>query len=340
MVLGQCLGRGSFASVYEVKKLQLNCDRPELDCLMQIERSGMARRLADQKKKKKKSQFVIKRIISQRAQQGDSYNCAVQDIVHEAQVLLALNHPHILSVKGLSLNGVSAFSSGRASDYFILFERLDQTLEGKIYEQWRGKLAFYRKCHRLLPFSSRRQQFDSKILQFQQYRISTAADIASAVSYMHELSVIHRDIKASNVGFTSVGEIKLFDLGLAKILPPSRKNASETYLLSRVGTPIYRAPEVTRGDFYGKAADVYSLGVLIWEIMALSTPFEWRINFAYSDSFTVEKVPVCPCWPQPVQDLVRDCVAVEPKHRPATKHISAALHGVIYQDGPLSSKNV
>lgn len=86
-----------------------------------------------------------------------------------------------------------------------------------------------------------------------------------AIEYLHEMNIIHRDIKPENILVDKTGYIKLADLGMSKEL------TKRAY--SFCGTPEYIAPEIIRSKLYGKSADWWSFGVLIYELTEGKTPF-------------------------------------------------------------------
>ena len=103
-------------------------------------------------------------------------------------------------------------------------------------------------------------------------RLGIFRKICAAVAYAHQNLVVHRDIKSSNVLVSSDGEPKLLDFGLAKILG-SDAGAHETETVHRWMTPAFASPEQLRGDRVTTVSDVYSMGVLLYELLCGRRPF-------------------------------------------------------------------
>ena len=96
--------------------------------------------------------------------------------------------------------------------------------------------------------------------------------LCSAVDYMHDHHVLHRDISTPNIFLSFYGEILLGDLGLSRQLTGDRS----TKVGTQVGTPPYMSPELVTGQDYGTSSDVWAVGIVLFEMLALQRPFDGR----------------------------------------------------------------
>jgi serine/threonine protein kinase/tetratricopeptide (TPR) repeat protein len=160
---------------------------------------------------------------------------------HERQILAALDHPNIAKL----LDGGTT-QDGRP---FLVMEYV----EGASVTQ-------YSEEHRLSI----------------EARLELFRTVCAAVSYAHQHLVIHRDIKPSNILVTEDGTPKLLDFGIAKLLKPTTgETATETITLLGVMTPEYASPEQIKGETVTTATDLYSLGVLLYELLTGRRPFRF-----------------------------------------------------------------
>jgi serine/threonine-protein kinase len=107
-------------------------------------------------------------------------------------------------------------------------------------------------------------------------RLKLFRKVCAAVTYAHQNLVIHRDLKPSNILVTKEGKPKLLDFGIAKLLSTGDELFTQTIPALRVMTPEYASPEQVKGDKIMTTSDVYSLGVLLYELLTGQRPYRLK----------------------------------------------------------------
>ena len=271
--------------------------------------------------------YIVKHLKPELALNRHKLKCAAKDICNEIQVLSALDHKHIVEVKGLSMAGISGVvETGRADSFFLVLERLDKTLLHKI-SQWRHE-GVRRQALSLDKLGS-----CSLTLGLFRERILAAQQLASALRYLHERRILHRDIKPGNVGFDSEGSLKLFDFGLALELPPSN-DPQATYDLGSAGTARYQAPEVIKKLPYNAASESYSFSLLLWEMVALTKVFECLSAAEVKESVALVgfRPAIARSWPKALTALLRKGWSKRMSRRPTMAEIEATLGDIADTD--------
>jgi len=125
-------------------------------------------------------------------------------------------------------------------------------------------------------------------------RLRLFRDVCLAVQYAHHHAIIHRDLKPSNILVTADGVPKLLDFGISKRIE-SDAAADATRTALRLMTPAYAAPEQVRGDPAGTHTDVYALGVILYELLTDTLPFDFsRLTPQQADAVILEQDPIKP----------------------------------------------
>jgi len=185
---------------------------------------------------------------------------------NERQILAGLDHPNIARLLdgGTTEEGVP---------YFVM-----ELIEGEA-------ITDYCDNHQL--------SIDERLKLFLQ--------VCSAVQYAHRRLIVHRDIKPRNILVTPEGVPKLLDFGIAKIIDPTMsENVLQTAMSLRVFTPAYASPEQVRGEPITTASDVYSLGIVLYEMLTghPAYPLDTRTPEAISHA-------VCEYEPQRLSTIVQ-----------------------------------
>jgi len=146
-------------------------------------------------------------------------------------------------------------------------------------------------------------------------KLRIALDIARALEYTHSLKIIHRDIKPENVHINQAGVVKLMDFGIAKTEGLGMTRAG--YVL---GTPYYMAPEQVMGQGITEQVDVYSFGILLFELMTGRKPITGEAVERIFFSILNEPIDLTPLResgaPESICNLVAACTAKNPAERP------------------------
>jgi serine/threonine-protein kinase len=151
-----------------------------------------------------------------------------------------------------------------------------------------------------------------------------AGQLASALEAAHSAGLLHRDLKPENVMILRDGRVKLIDFGLARWAASPR--LTEQGLA--VGTAAYMAPEQLRSQEAGPTADLWALGVVLYEILAGRHPFGGERQGMVHSILYENPLPLreaCPDLPATLESLIARCLAKEPRDRPSAGTVVAEL---------------
>jgi serine/threonine protein kinase/tetratricopeptide (TPR) repeat protein len=180
-----------------------------------------------------------KRVAIKLIKRGMDTEAVLRRFRHERQILADLDHPNIARL-------IDGGTTADGLPYFVM-----EYVEGTPIDAY---------C-------------DGQRLPMRE-RIALFRRVCDAVQYAHERRVIHRDLKPSNILVTSDGTPKLLDFGISRALAPDpAMEQTEPTFIARAMTPPYASPEHVRGDAMTPATDVYSLGVLLYELLTGHRPY-------------------------------------------------------------------
>jgi len=178
-------------------------------------------------------QVAIKTMALSQEFEQDELEEVKAKFFHEAEIAGMLNHPNIVTI----------FDAGDEHDLaYIAMEFLDGI-----------DLMPYTKKGKLLPVTT---------------TLKIVAKVAEALQYAHEHGVIHRDIKPANIMILKNKSVKVTDFGIAHIIESSKKKAGTV-----LGTPSYMSPEQLSGKELDGRSDLFSLGVMLYELVSGIRPF-------------------------------------------------------------------
>ena len=280
-----------------------------------------------------------------------------EDLAHETALLACLDHPNIITLYGRAEGCFStAFqmrpksveddydksqdSEGKKMSnegYFIILDRLMATLTGRI-DEWMEECRSINGARSMAADGTPPTKMPSEInLREHLYkRLKVAYCIADALEYLHSRHVVFRDLKPANVGFDCNDCVKMFDFGFATSIAPLLNQEYQGYgpLTETCGTRRYMAPEVALKLGYGKEVDVYSFGMLLWEICVLEKPFDSIQSVEEFHDLVVlcgkrPSLHVDPLWTPSLKHLMARCWSTDPLDRPTMAEVKSMLCNVL-----------
>ena len=199
--------------------------------------------------------------------------------MREGQIVAQLNHPNIITIYDIGFV---------ANRYFIAMEYVPgPTLADRI----KAGFSVADSCY-------------------------VVKQVARALDYAHRQGFIHRDIKPSNILFREGGEAVLADFGIAKAVEGDAKLTKTGFI---PGTPSYMSPEQIRGLELDRRSDLYSLGVLFFEMLTRKLPYRGDTSMSTALKHLTDPIPKLPSQLEFLQPVVEGLLAKDPEDRFATE---------------------
>lgn len=233
--------------------------------------------------------FVLKALLDQFCQRED----LVQRLRNEWRSLGRLEHPNIVSVSdaGMATNGAP----------FYVMERLQG-------ESLAGALA---RLGRLSLLDSLR----------------LAAEVLEGLAAAHEIGIVHRDVKPPNIFITHTGSAKLLDFGIAKLTDGASLELTGRGIA--IGTPRYMSPEQAAGEKVDGRADLYAVGLVLFEMLCGTGPFDGCESHEVFLAHITRQPPrlseLIQGIPPELDGLVASLLAKRPHERPQSAGVAASL---------------
>ena len=235
-------GADSLAAQPLLSPAELAPHFPQLEILECLGRGGMG--VVYKARQKSLNRFAALKLLAPERVSDAKF---AQRFTHEAQALATLNHPSIVTI----------YDFGQAGGfYFLLMEFVDGV-----------NLRQAMKAGRFTP----------------EQALAVVPPVCEALQYAHEHGIVHRDIKPENLLLDKEGRVKIADFGIARMLggdarmtpsdkPQTKSTENEGTLASAAGTPQYMAPEQKAHRTTDHRADIYSLGVVLYEMLTGELP--------------------------------------------------------------------
>ena len=196
----------------------------------------------------------------------------------EIRILNSINHPQILKFE-------EAFTNPKKQELWIVTEYLEE-----------GDLS---------NFIERKKKAKKKIKKKTIWKIGV--QILLGLIELNKLKIIHRDIKPANLFLNKKSIIKIGDFNISKIIKKKK------FCNTQIGTPYYLAPEIWRKDNYTETCDIFSFGIILYELLFLKHPFLSKSKLELKEKILTKKIRV------PKNDLgfiIAKCLTKNPENRP------------------------
>jgi serine/threonine protein kinase/formylglycine-generating enzyme required for sulfatase activity len=195
--------------------------------------------------------------------------------VREAKTAAKLKHSNIVSIYDVGHCG---------QEYYFTMEQLEGSLKDRL--------------------SAGPMELPAALLILRQ--------VVAAIAHAHSQGLIHRDIKPDNIMFRADGSVVLVDFGIARTMDSATK-LTKTGM--SIGTPHYMSPEQARGQAIDGRSDLYSLGIVLYEMLVGSLPYNADESIALALMHIQAPIPVFPAQYAPYQDFLNKLLAKEPNDR-------------------------
>lgn len=210
----------------------------------------------------------------------------IEEIKTEANILKALKHPNIISFRDVYMN--------KKKRICIVMDYADA---GDLSEKISKAEAYFS---------------EEQILDW-------FTQLCLSIKHIHDRKIIHRDLKSQNIFLTRIGMIKLGDFGISKILTHTQE-----FLCTFVGTWYYISPEIILSKPYNFKTDIWSLGVILYEMCCLRLPFRGANQFILQRKIKAGKYnPIPSRYSSDLRRLVDDLLEVDARRRPSVYQILA-----------------
>eukprot|EP00931_Biecheleriopsis_adriatica_P099242 TRINITY_DN7362_c0_g1_i2.p1 TRINITY_DN7362_c0_g1~~TRINITY_DN7362_c0_g1_i2.p1 ORF type:complete len:481 (+),score=95.37 TRINITY_DN7362_c0_g1_i2:96-1538(+) len=231
--------------------------------------------------REKDTKAIVKMIDISRASKQEK-----DDALKESQVLSSLKHPYIVRYR----------ESFHEDGWLCIV--MDYCEGGDLSD----KIKKTRQAGKIFPQDQVVRWFTQSIL---------------ALKYIHEMHILHRDLKSGNFFLSKSGNIKMGDFGIAKVLECTAACAQ-----TQIGTPYYLSPEICQGKNYAWSSDIWSMGCILYEMCARRVPFDAPDLKSLIHRITKEPPPEIPSdYSIGLRNLGKELLERDPSKRPPAAEI-------------------
>ncbi|CAF4882176.1 unnamed protein product, partial [Rotaria sp. Silwood1] len=231
-------------------------------------------------------QYVLKR-LDLRQQSNETTQNDIEGAEREAKLLSTLKHPNI----------VAYIESFRSNDGFLNIV-MAYCEGGDLYTKLKERKA------------NKQPLTENQIVEW-------FVQICMALQYMHDKSILHRDLKTQNIFLTKNEIVKVGDLGIARVLDSGNDLATTI-----IGTPYYMSPEIFSNKPYGQKSDIWALGCCVYEMTTLEHAFNAKdMNSLVLKIIRGQMPQTSKKYSEPLTALIKSMLSKNPDERPTAKKI-------------------
>eukprot|EP00934_Nitzschia_sp_Nitz4_P008997 Nitzschia sp. Nitz4//scaffold45_size130396//28382//29650//NITZ4_003436-RA/size130396-processed-gene-0.177-mRNA-1//1//CDS//3329552359//8987//frame0 len=310
------LGVGGFACVSKVSVPILEDEDPADELFDESERKSTTSGTSG--KSANAGCYALKCLNERTTMCESTFISGAADLALEFLLLSNLRHENIVRIYGVS-NLELSLAFEQSGGYFLLLELLRGTVSD-LLRLWREDLKESAK--------------DSSIPSALDRLKGIALGVAKGMEYLHQNNIVFRDLKPHNIGFDRTGNPRIFDFGLAREVNVSSSTIGHS-VPGVAGSWRYMAPECALGNGCVLASDVFSYGVLLWELLSLVKPHthingldEYKQKVA--NRGIRPNIAVIPT--QALKDLLKDSWEPLPSARPSFTDVCKILETTMVND--------
>lgn len=351
--LEKMLGNGSFCGAWTIGHIHLETGHQARSLPHQDKRRRLKEQINQATKKKSsrsKLRCIVKKPRTDFIANINNGSRMLKDLKNELKILYRVGtgeHPNIIQLHGIGTPSGTGNDASHTSDSensnsntystdeedqqsgltflpsFLILSRIRYTMFDMI-SQWRDQRGL--GVHQALSLDQ------DNTRQLWKERLTVLAQVADGLAFLHSKRIIIRDLKPDNVGMDYHGVVKIFDFGLAVHIDKKNYDVSKLYhLTGKTGTLGYMSPEVFLRKKYGFGADVYSLAIVIHQVLSLKQSFTNMSSTSYGQRVCEKglRPSLEAGWPTKVRELLQSMWAGDPKQRLTAAAASQTLSQIL-----------
>ena len=292
-------------------------------------------------------QVAIKKLTLKNLRVGDNN---LSKFINEINIISSLRHPNIVLYMGASVDKDNYYMISEYLPNGTLFDLLhnnnnnlgnnnnnknNNDFEDNINNNSLISTYNNSNSNNIFNFKYFENNTKNRFYLNDSMKIKIALQIALVIKYLHSRKIVHCDLKSPNILMDKNYNIKLGDFGLSRFIGKNSEN-----IKGRIGTPHWMAPEILLGGKYEYHSDIFSFGMILWEILTGEIPYNnidpKKIETLITKEQKIVKVPET--GNLILRKLCKSCIEYEPKNRPSINGILRVLKKIYDKNDDVDSE--